>query len=189
MEFPKSTNVTCSIFNIKRFQRVWLNWERKSLAYPDNPAPYHLLQPGSIPTTIHILCTELRRILSRYRQPYLEYLDSTRGARPVGSQTPHLLTFPHPIGFHKLVHEVGQEEGEFLCLFWQQLNMNLDSRLKFSYNTINLNKLAFNFMINSPVSCLHVTPGPCRPTQRQVNDRYIWNIKESPSPSWVAAAA
>ena len=52
-----------------------------------------------------------------------------------------------------------------------------------------IHKLAFNFMINSPLSCLHGTPGPCRPTQRQVNDRYIWNIKESPSPSWVAAAA
>ena len=113
-ELPKSTNVTCSVFHTNEGciveKCVELNRERKSLAYPDNSASYHLLQPGPIPKTIHILYTELRCLFfpdignfAYGLKLCLEYLDSTRGARPVGSQTPHLLAFPHPISFHKLV--------------------------------------------------------------------------------------
>ena len=32
----------------------------KALAYPDDPALDHLLQPGSIPQAIHVLQTEFR---------------------------------------------------------------------------------------------------------------------------------
>ena len=139
-ELPKSTNVTFRVLIYKGLLgdvQGWRIGEQKSICLPWqsctwSPSPAWLYTTGHPHPANRIRDSGAKSSQRHGLYLYLEYLDSTRGAWPVSSKTPHLLTFPHPIGLPKLVHEVRQEEGELLCFLWQQLHINLDHKHSYS---------------------------------------------------------
>ena len=72
-----------NIVHPSRHKSKSLDWVWKCFIHLDNPAPYHLLQPGSVPKAVNILhCANPFHQLQCTKTVYLH---STRGARPVSS--------------------------------------------------------------------------------------------------------